>query len=81
MSWPVRLSADGVGLDGTAEDVSVRGICIVTAPTAAVKLGSSYRIDVLAGLGAPRSVVAEARHSDLRGRIGFELAAPLIEPP
>ncbi len=79
MSWPIRLWVDGIALDGTAQDVSEHGICIATAPTAAVKLGSSYRIDVLAGVGAPRSIVADARHAD-QGRIGFESDALLIDP-
>lgn len=80
VSWPVRLWIDGIALDGTAQDVSEHGICVVTAPTAAVKLGSSYRIDVLAGGGAPRSIVADARHADPHGRSGFESDALLIDP-
>ena len=79
VTWPVRLWVDGASVDGTAHDVSPRGICIATAPTAAVKVGVSYRIDVLAGRGAWKSVVADARHHELdRGRIGFEITSPWL---
>jgi PilZ domain-containing protein len=78
VSWPIRLWAEGAVIDGRAQDVSVHGICIATAPTAAVKLGASYRIDVLAGVGPPHIVVADARHAD-SGRIGFESDLRLIE--
>ena len=72
--WPVRLWWDGDMMPAMADGVSDHGLCIVTARQAAVETGRAYRIDILAGTAAERSLVAEVRHADDRGRIG--LATP-----
>lgn len=77
--WPVRLWTADVVLEGTATDVSDNGICIVTAPTADIKIGASYRIEVLAGLEKGRTFVGEVRHVDHIGRVGFSTgASPIV---
>jgi len=72
VAWPVRVYSDDGMVPGITEDVSPYGVCIVTARAATVKMGRSYRVDVLAGFEAPRSIVGEAKHADPQGRIGFE---------
>ncbi len=72
VAWPVRVWADDGMVPGITEDVSPYGVCIVTARAATVRIGRSYRVDVLAGFDSPRSIVGEAKHADSRGRIGFE---------
>lgn len=72
VAWPVRVWADDGMVSGITEDVSPFGVCIVTARPASVKMGRSYRLDVLAGFDSPRSIVGEAKHADPKGRVGFE---------
>jgi len=77
--WPVRIWMADVVLDGTATDVSPHGICIVTAPTADIKVGASYRIEVLAGLEKGRTFVGEVRHVDQGGHVGFSTeSSPIV---
>ena len=76
--WPVRLWTPDVVLEGTATDVSENGICIVTAPTAGIKVGASYRVEVLAGLEKSRTFVGEVRHVDHLGRVGLATGNGLI---
>lgn len=72
VSWHVRLWCDDGGMvPAMADDVSDHGIRIITARRADVKMGRSYRVDVLAGTAAEQSLVAEVRHADDRGRIGL----------
>ncbi|MBI4268863.1 MAG: PilZ domain-containing protein [Candidatus Rokubacteria bacterium] len=80
VSWPIRLWVDEGSLVGRTEDTSEGGICVAIAPTASVKLGSSYRVDVLASHIGPFSVIGEARHVDDR-KVGFETdrLLPLVE--
>src|SRR3989338_4890757 len=80
VSWPVRLWVDEGSLVGRTEDTSEGGICVAIAPTASVKLGSSYRVDVLASHMGPFSVIGEARHVD-NLKVGFETdrLLPLVE--
>ncbi len=59
-------------MPGITEDVGPFGVRIVTIRAAAVKVGRSYWLDVLAGFETPRTILGEARHCDLRGHIGFE---------
>jgi hypothetical protein len=49
VSWPVHLWVDRESIIGRAVDVSAYGLCVVTAPTDTLKVGRSYRVDVLAG--------------------------------
>jgi hypothetical protein len=49
-------------LVGRAIDVSEQGLCVITAPTGALKRGESYRIDVVVGADAEFSCRGEVRH-------------------
>lgn len=69
-AWPTRVWADDAVLVGTTVDVSDFGLCFVSAPTAALKLGYSYRIEVVGGSGEAIATVAEVRHISTRG-VGF----------
>ena len=72
VSWPVRVWVDDGMVPGMTEDVSPYGVCIITARAITVKMGHSYRVDVLAGFDSPRSIVGQARYAGPHGRIGFE---------
>ena len=43
VSWPVRLWVEEDMLVGRAVDISEQGLCVITAPTDALKRGASYR--------------------------------------
>jgi hypothetical protein len=62
VSWPVRLWVDENMLVGRAVDVSEQGLCVITAPTDALKRGASYRVDVVLGSDTQFSCVGEVRH-------------------
>ena len=62
VSWPVRLWVDETMLVGRAIDVSERGLCILTAPTDALKRGDCYRVDVVVGADAEFTCQGEVRH-------------------
>lgn len=66
-AWPSRVWSDEAVLVGSTVDVSDFGLCFVSAPTAALKLGSSYRIEVVGGSGEAITTVAEVRHISARG--------------
>ena len=77
VSWPARLWLDDdTVLVGATTDVSAAGICLATAPTAAVKLGKCYRVDVLADSKSSLSFVGEVRHMGDRG-VGLLSDRPL----
>jgi hypothetical protein len=68
VSWPTRMWLDDETLlVGATSDVSASGIFLATAPTAAVKLGKCYRVDVLTDGGSGWSFVGEVRHMGERG--------------
>ena len=62
VSWPVRMWVDEAMLVGRAIDVSEQGLCVITAPTGALKRGACYRVDVVVGADAEFSCQGEVRH-------------------
>jgi len=52
VSWPVRFLLDDTRLLGRALDVSEEGLCVLTAPTDALKQGRSYHILMVLRAGA-----------------------------
>jgi len=62
VSWPVRMWVDEEMIVGRAVDISEQGLCIITAPTDALKRGVCYRIDVVVGAESQFSCQGEIRH-------------------
>jgi len=62
VSWPVRLWNEDEVLVGRAIDLSAQGLCIVTAPTEALKRGDSYRVELMVGPSAQIACTGEIRH-------------------
>ena len=62
VSWPVRMWVDEELLVGRALDISEQGLCVLTAPTDALKRGVCYRIDMVVGAEQQISVQGEVRH-------------------
>ena len=74
VSWPVRLWNEDEVLVGRAIDMSEQGLCIVTAPTEALKRGDSYRVELMVGPSAQIACTGEIRHvtsSALNALIGI----------
>lgn len=71
VSWPVRLWVDRDSLVGEAVEASPYGLYVLTAPTAALKLGSCYRVEIMAGEAGDQAYLGEVRHVDVRG-VGLE---------
>ncbi|MBI2205323.1 MAG: PilZ domain-containing protein [Candidatus Rokubacteria bacterium] len=78
VQWPARIWIGADTLVGLAIDVSEQGLCIATAPTSSVKVGSSYRIELLAEQGAEIAFNGEVRHVTER-RIGVH-AVQIVLP-
>ncbi|MBI4634992.1 MAG: PilZ domain-containing protein [Candidatus Rokubacteria bacterium] len=72
VSWPVRLWVGHEALSGQVVDASASGIALATAPTAAVKLGKAYRVEVLGGSHGASAFIAEVRNVG-GGRVGMEI--------
>ena len=70
-SWPSQVWTDGGLLVGRTVDVSDHGLCFVSAPTSALKVGDCYRIELVGASGASIAAVAEVRHISARG-VGFQ---------
>ena len=66
-SWPSRIWTDEGILVGRTVDVSDFGLCFVSAPTSALKIGQSYRIELVGASGESIGSVAEVRHISARG--------------
>ncbi len=63
VSWPVRLWVDGATVAGRTVDVSEQGLCVVlSARTAPIDIGGSYRIDIIMGPKHEVTVNAEVRY-------------------
>jgi len=62
VSWPVRMWVDEQMIVGRAVDVSEQGLCVITAPTDALKRGACYRIDMVVSAEDQVSLQAEVRH-------------------
>jgi hypothetical protein len=76
VSWPVCVWVDEGVIIGRADDASEYGLCLALTPTSAVKLGKSYRVDVVASEADSFSVVAEVRHVADQ-KIGLQVESPL----
>jgi hypothetical protein len=76
VSWPTRVWVDEESIVGRVIDVSAYGFLIATAPTAALKVGSSCRIEVVAAAPNPFTVFAEVRRVGEHG-VGLETKEPL----
>lgn len=66
-AWPVEISVERATIVGETVDVSEYGLFIATAPTTALKVGQSYRVQILVALAHPFTVDAEVRHVGERG--------------
>jgi len=75
-AWPVEISVDQATIVGQTIDVSEYGLFIATAPTTALKVGQSCRVEILVGLANPFAAVADVRHVSDRGA-GLETRQPL----
>lgn len=73
VQWPARVWIGADTIVGLAIDVSEQGLCIATAPTSSVKVGHSYRVELLADQGAEIAFNGEVRHVGER-RIGVYTA-------
>ncbi len=62
VSWPVRFLLDDTRLLGRALDVSEEGLCVLTAPTDALKPGRSYHLLMVLSRSQTISCTAEVRH-------------------
>jgi hypothetical protein len=63
VSWPVRLWVDDVAVAGRTVDVSEQGLCVVlSARTAWINIGGSYRVDIIMGPKHEVTVTAEVRY-------------------
>ena len=69
-SWPSQVWTDAGLLVGRTVDVSDYGLCFVSAPTSALKVGDCYRIEIVGASGQSIASVAEVRHISARG-VGF----------
>ena len=67
LSWPTSIWTDDAILVGRTVDVSEFGLCFVSAPTTALKLGQSYRVELVGASGEAIATVAEVRHISARG--------------
>jgi len=75
-AWAVEISVERATIVGQTVDVSEYGLFIATAPTTALKVGQSCRVEILVGLANPFSVIADVRHVSDRGA-GVETRQPL----
>jgi hypothetical protein len=67
---------DEESIVGRTVDVSEWGLFVATAPTMALRVGRSCRVELLVGTPNPFNVVAEIRHVSARGA-GMEMQGPL----
>ena len=70
-TWAGRLWTPDEVILGNTIDVSEHGICLATAPTAALRVGRAYRLELVAEQAEPFVTVAEIRHVSARG-VGIE---------
>ncbi|HEV8586578.1 MAG TPA: PilZ domain-containing protein [Methylomirabilota bacterium] len=62
VSWPIRLMLQEALLVGRVVDVSEQGLCVLTAPTGALKQGLSCRIEMVLSEIQTVTCNAEVRH-------------------
>ena len=75
-AWPVEISVEQATIVGQTIDVSEYGLFIATAPTTALKVGQSCRVEILVALANPFATIADVRHVTERGA-GLETRQPL----
>ena len=66
-TWAGRIWTPDEVIVGNTIDVSEHGICLATAPTAALRVGRAYRLELVAEMGEPFITVGEVRHVSPRG--------------
>ncbi|MDP2627266.1 MAG: PilZ domain-containing protein [Candidatus Rokubacteria bacterium] len=66
-AWPVRLQVDEETVVGRAVDVSAYGVLVTTAPTALLKVGHSYWVELVADKGNTLVALGEVRHVSGKG--------------
>lgn len=66
-TWSARLWTPDDVIVGNTIDVSGYGIRLATAPTAALRVGRAYRLELVAEMGEPFVTVGEIRHVSARG--------------
>jgi hypothetical protein len=77
-SFPAEISVEESSIVGRTVDVSEYGLFVATAPTTALRVGQSCRVEILAAVPSPFTVTAEVRHVNERGA-GMEIVLPLPE--
>ena len=76
VSLPATLWVGEESIVGQTIDVSAYGLFVATAPTAALRVGTSVRIEIVAAAPNPFTAVAEIRHVNERG-VGMATRDPL----
>jgi len=76
VSWPVRVWIGEHAFDGRAVDASMHGICLSGVARDMLKVGRSYRVEILIGGEDPLSCTAKVRNLSDRGA-GMETKKPL----
>lgn len=71
LSLPACLWVGEESIVGRTIDVSAHGLFVATAPTAALRVGTSCRIEIVAAAPNPFTVIGEVRHVSERG-VGME---------
>src|SRR6266404_2179502 len=62
VSWPVRVWIGADAFDGQVVNASIHGICLTTVAKDMLKVGTSYRIEILTGGDSPFPCTAEFRN-------------------
>ena len=78
-SWPVRITVDDSLILGRALDVSEYGLCVLLAPTAALKRGQSCRVEIVVDALAAFASTAEIRHVG-EGTVGLQTTERVALP-
>jgi class 3 adenylate cyclase len=73
--WPVRVWIGEDAFDGHAVNASIHGLCLVTDAKDMLKVGTSYRVEILIGGDRPFPCTAEVRKLSDRGA-GMETKEP-----
>lgn len=73
--WPVRVWIGEEAFDGRAVDASIHGIRLATVATDMLRVGTSYRVEILTGGDGPFPCTAEVRNLSDRGA-GMETKEP-----
>ena len=76
VSWPVRVWIGEDSFDVHAVDASLHGICLAATAKDLLKVGASYRLEILLDGDRPFPCTAEVRNLSDRG-VGMETTEPL----